>query len=57
MRRPLLRLWRRRHPDRGWQHLPFGVLLALAYRFPIRPILKHGPKSLTCVRVNKQVDP
>ena len=25
------------------------ALLALACRFPIWPVLKHGPRSLTCV--------
>ncbi|KAJ7940961.1 hypothetical protein O6P43_035989, partial [Quillaja saponaria] len=24
---------------------------------PIRPVLKHGPRSLTCVRVNGRVNP
>ena len=33
------------------------VLLASACGFPIRPVLKHGPRSLTCVRVNGQVNP
>lgn len=28
------------------------VLLASACGLPIRPVLKHGPRSLTCVRVN-----
>ena len=28
------------------------VLLAPACGHPIRPVLKHGPRSLTCVRVN-----
>ncbi|XP_063936797.1 LOW QUALITY PROTEIN: uncharacterized protein LOC135147608 [Daucus carota subsp. sativus] len=28
------------------------VLLAQACGFPNRPVLKHGPRSLTCVRVN-----
>ncbi|QCE06115.1 hypothetical protein DEO72_LG9g1126 [Vigna unguiculata] len=27
------------------------VLWALACGLPIRPVLKHGPRSLTCVRV------
>lgn len=32
----------------------FGTcaLLAPACGHPIRPVLKHGPRSLTCVRVN-----
>ncbi|KAG6706073.1 hypothetical protein I3842_07G209100 [Carya illinoinensis] len=32
------------------------VLLASAYGHPIRPVLKHGPRSLTCVRVNGLVN-
>ena len=28
------------------------VLLVTACGLPIRPVLKHGPRSLTCVRVN-----
>ncbi|CAN6848893.1 unnamed protein product [Brassica oleracea] len=28
------------------------VLRASACGLPIRPLLKHGPRSLTCVRVN-----
>ncbi|KAL3749448.1 hypothetical protein ACJRO7_010649 [Eucalyptus globulus] len=28
------------------------VLQASASGLPIRPVLKHGPRSLTCVRVN-----
>ncbi|KAG2283605.1 hypothetical protein Bca52824_054825 [Brassica carinata] len=28
------------------------VLRALACGLPIRPFLKHGPRSLRCVRVN-----
>jgi hypothetical protein len=33
------------------------ALPALACGLPIRPVLKHGPRSLTCVRVNGQVNP
>ncbi len=33
------------------------VLPASACGFPIRPVLKHGPRSLTCVRVNGLVNP
>ncbi|KAG6713420.1 hypothetical protein I3842_05G151300 [Carya illinoinensis] len=33
------------------------VLLASACGHPIRPFLKHGPRSLTCVRVNGLVNP
>ena len=33
------------------------ALLASACRLPIRPVLKHGPRSLTCVRVNGQANP
>lgn len=33
------------------------VLLASACGHPIRPVLKHGPRSLTCVRVNGLVNP
>ncbi|KAK2351388.1 hypothetical protein QL285_097306 [Trifolium repens] len=33
------------------------VLLASACGLPIRPVLKHGPRSLTCVRVNGRVKP
>ena len=29
-----------------------SVLRASACGLPIRPVLKHGPRSLTCVRVN-----
>ena len=37
----------------------FGTcaLLAPACGHPIRPVLKHGPRSLTCVRVNGRVNP
>ncbi|KAF1856148.1 hypothetical protein Lal_00031668 [Lupinus albus] len=31
------------------------VLRASACGLPIRPVLKHGPRSLTCVRVSGQV--
>jgi hypothetical protein len=33
------------------------VLLVSAFGLPIRPVLKHGPRSLTCVRVNGLVNP
>jgi hypothetical protein len=33
------------------------ALLASASGLPIRPVLKHGPRSLTCVRVNGRVNP
>ena len=33
------------------------VLRASACGLPIRPVLKHGPRSLTCVRVNGLVNP
>lgn len=33
------------------------VLQASACGLPIRPVLKHGPRSLTCVRVNGRVNP
>ena len=33
------------------------ALLASACGLPIRPVLKHGPRSLTCVRVNGPVNP
>ena len=33
------------------------ALLASACGLPIRPVLKHGPRSLTCVRVNGRVNP
>ena len=37
----------------------FGIcaLPASACGLPIRPVLKHGPRSLTCVRVNGRVNP
>ena len=37
----------------------FGTcaLRASACGLPIRPVLKHGPRSLTCVRVNGRVNP
>jgi hypothetical protein len=37
----------------------FGIcaLPVLACGLPIRPVLKHGPRSLTCVRVNGRVNP
>ena len=31
---------------------PFGEARAMDRGFPIRPVLKHGPRSLTCVRVD-----
>src|ERR1043165_2614428 len=34
-----------------------SVLLASASGLPIRPVFKHGPRSLTCVRVNGRVNP
>ncbi|KAK4430912.1 hypothetical protein Salat_0853100 [Sesamum alatum] len=48
-----------RHPDCGGQRAPlecFGncALPVLASKLPIRPVLKHGPRRLTCVRVNGQ---
>jgi hypothetical protein len=33
------------------------ALRASACGLPIRPVLKHGPRSLTCVRVNGRVNP
>lgn len=33
------------------------ALQASACGPPIRPVLKHGPRSLTCVRVNGRVNP
>lgn len=33
------------------------ALPASACELPIRPVLKHGPRSLTCVRVNGRVNP
>jgi hypothetical protein len=33
------------------------ALRASACGPPIRPVLKHGPRSLTCVRVNGRVNP
>ena len=33
------------------------ALLASACELPIQPVLKHGPRSLTCVRVNGPVNP
>jgi hypothetical protein len=33
------------------------VLRASACGPPIRPVLKHGPRSLTCVRVNGRLNP
>nr|POE44897.1 hypothetical protein CFP56_77943 [Quercus suber] len=33
------------------------ALLASACGLPIRPVLKHGPRSLACVRVNGPVNP
>ena len=52
----------RRLLDRGRQRAPpacFGIcaLRTLACGLPIRPVLKHGPRSLTCVRVNGRVNP
>ena len=37
----------------------FGTcaLLAPACGHPIRPVLKHGPRSLTCLRVNGLENP
>ena len=34
-----------------------SVLPASACGLPIRPVLKHGPRSLTCVRVNGLENP
>ena len=31
---------------------PSGRCAATACELPIRPVLKHGPRSLTCVRVD-----
>ena len=31
---------------------PLGHCATTACGFPIRPVLKHGPRSLTCVRVD-----
>lgn len=52
----------RRLLDCGRQRAPlacFGIcaLRTLACGLPIRPVLKHGPRSLTCVRVNGRVNP
>ena len=37
--------------------LDICALLASACGLPIRPVLKHGPRSLTCVRVNGPANP
>ena len=34
-----------------------SALRASASGLPIRPVLKHGPRSLTCVQVNGRVNP
>jgi hypothetical protein len=34
-----------------------SALRASASGLPIRPVLKHGPRSLTCVRVNGRENP
>ncbi|CAA2971819.1 Hypothetical predicted protein [Olea europaea subsp. europaea] len=49
-------------PDYGGQHEPSAcldtcTLPVLACGLPIRPVLKHGPRSLTCVRVNSASKP
>jgi hypothetical protein len=31
---------------------PLGHCAAMACELPIRPVLKHGPRSLTCVQVD-----
>lgn len=52
-----------RRPDRGHSARRLGVpsgtcaLQATACGLPIRPVLKHGPRSLTCVRVNGRGNP
>ena len=38
-------------------HLDICTLLASACELPIRVVLKHGPRSLTCVRVNGPLNP
>ena len=60
--RALDTLVERRLLDCGRQRAPpacFGIcaLRTLACGLPIRPVLKHGPRSLTCVRVNGRVNP
>lgn len=52
----------RRLSDRGKQRAPPAclgtcALRSLACGLSIRPVLKHGPRSLTCVRVNGRVNP
>ena len=52
-----LSLVRRRCHDLFGRHAPTACTCALACPsavsgFPIRPVLKHGPRSLTCVRVS-----
>ena len=37
--------------------LGISALLASACGLPIQPVLKQGPKSLTCVQVNGPVNP
>jgi len=53
---PSLRSWR---AARAFWACPRGIcaLPASACGHPIRPVLKHGPRSLTCVRVNGRVNP
>ena len=42
-------------PDRGWTRVGVSPLCLQGLwpvgRLPIRPVLKHGPRSLTCARV------
>ncbi|CAN4123482.1 unnamed protein product [Withania somnifera] len=52
----------RRLLDCGGRRAPaacFGIcaLRTPARGLPIRPVLKHGPRSPTCVRVNGRVNP
>ncbi|KAL2225132.1 UNVERIFIED_CONTAM: hypothetical protein Sindi_3105700 [Sesamum indicum] len=52
----------RRRPDRADSARPRRASAtarspALASGLPIRPVLKHGPRSLTCVRVNGRANP
>ncbi|KAJ6816289.1 uncharacterized protein M6B38_417775 [Iris pallida] len=48
-----------RDAARAVRRAPRGhhALLAPGLRLPIRPVLKHGPRSLTCVRADGFLNP